>query len=225
MPVTAETPARELVEVLREHGATRAEIRLEQWDGRRVVVKDFGVGTWALRLIGLVLMAREWRAHRRLVGVPGIPACLRRERWRLTFECVEGAPIPLADPEALTPEYFARLYDLVREMHARGVAHGDLKSRNNVLVDINGLPAVVDFSAAFTLGRNPVEALIVPYLKEDDLRAIGKTKLRSAPHLLTAEEEQLLARKRPFVQAAARFLHGVRLLIKRVSVVANRGTQ
>ncbi|MBU0606846.1 MAG: hypothetical protein KKI08_03120, partial [Armatimonadetes bacterium] len=96
---------------------------------------------------------------------------------------------------------------------------------NNVLVDINGLPAVVDFSAAFTLGRNPVEALVVPYLKVEDLRAIGKAKLRSAPHLLTAEEEQLLAHRPPFVRAATGFLHQVRLLIKRVSAMVHRGAQ
>jgi RIO-like serine/threonine protein kinase len=98
------------------------------------------------------LLARERRALRELDGLPGVarviaepgPGVLERE-W------LPGRPLCQAD--RLPRDFFERLEDLVRAVHARGVCHNDLHKEGNVLVGEDGRPALVDFQLASVHAR------------------------------------------------------------------------
>jgi len=100
------------------------------------------------RLCARLLLARERRALTVLCGLPGIPALLEapRDGASLVRSFVPGLPLCLA--EVLPRDFFERLEDLVRTLHARGVCHNDLHKEANVLVDEGGRPALVDFQLA-----------------------------------------------------------------------------
>jgi tRNA A-37 threonylcarbamoyl transferase component Bud32 len=196
LAATETPPRRPPLRVLREAEAARPEVRVEDWDGTLVVVKDYTVkGTWVKRLVGRFLVGREAAAHRRLADVEGVPPALETgDPCVFAHLYVEGAPAP-GVPDRLTPAFFERLYALVAELHARGLAHGDLKRLENVLVQRDGAPALVDLSAAILSGSNPLAAALLGYIVDDDFRGIAKLKQRHAPHLLTAAERDLLNRR------------------------------
>src|SRR5690606_18343377 len=89
------------------------------------------------------------RAYRQLEGVVGIPACYGfLDRRFLLLEHVPGQTYrdaELHDRE----EFFRQLLAILRAIHARGVAHGDLKSKGNLLVTAGQQPCVIDFGTAF----------------------------------------------------------------------------
>ena len=186
----------QLIEVLRPAEAARPEVRLEDWDGRLVVVKDYRVRATPLKLwVGRYLVAREYAAHERLAGIDGIPEAIATgNEYVFAHEYVEGIPAPEA-PEHLTPQFFDALYELVRAIHRRAMAHGDLKRLQNILVRPDGSPAIIDLSAAIMSGSNPMAAALLAYIQDDDLRAIAKLKMRHAPHLLTDEERRRLEQR------------------------------
>src|SRR5690606_28825153 len=123
----------------------QASVHLYSAGGRAVVVKK----PHASPLLGWLwrrLLKREQRVYERLGGIPGVPrsyglvadACL-------VLEYVAGPSLrthenALADREA----FFARLLATLRAMHAAGVAHGDLKRKDNVIVADGEVPYLVD---------------------------------------------------------------------------------
>jgi len=123
-------------------------------DGRGLFVRRVarasmpGVGWLARRLL-----ARERRALAALADVPGVASLVEREARAELLErgYVEGVPLCLA--EHLPRDYFERLEELVRALHARGVCHNDLHKEGNVLVGSDGRPALVDFQLASVHAR------------------------------------------------------------------------
>lgn len=116
--------------------------------GRRVIKTVMG-GPLARRLRRYMLR-REHAAYQRLAGVEGVPRCYGLEDGeRLVLEFVDAQPVRewgdlLPDRDA----YFERLKALILALHARGVAHADLKRRDNVLATADGWPVLIDFGAA-----------------------------------------------------------------------------
>ncbi len=195
-----------VIAVLRDAAAARPEVRLEDWDGLRVVVKDYTVrATWVKLAVAGFLVKREAAAHRRLQDIDGIPPALPVTNPHiLAHVYVEGRSVPEVK-EPLTPEFFDRLYEMIAQIHARAMAHGDLKRLPNILVQPDGMPALVDLSAAIMSGSNPIVAAILGYIQDDDLRAVAKLKKRQAPELLTQEEIDRLAWK-PLAERMWRWL-------------------
>ncbi len=99
-----------------------------------------GLRSWMLR--------REYRAFQRLQGVPGIPRCYGMAGAQaLVLQYVPGSSYrhaQLQDRE----HWFVRLEQTVRQMHARGVSHGDLKRKANLLAADDGQPYVLDLGTA-----------------------------------------------------------------------------
>ena len=86
---------------------------------------------------------------------------------------VRGAPLHRA--EALPLNYFELLEALVHAMHAAGVCHNDLHKEQNVLVQDDGRPALVDFQLAsvHSAGGRKFDARC-----HDDLRHVQKHRRR-----------------------------------------------
>ncbi len=74
--------------------------------------------------------------------------------------------------------WFAELLEVIRGFHRRGVAHGDLKSKSNLLVTDRQRPCVIDFGTTVLHkpGVHPFNNLMFEYLKQLDLNAWVKHK-------------------------------------------------
>jgi len=191
------------VEVYRTAWRARPEVRRIRLMGRDAVVKDYGRGSNNFKhALGAFLATREAAALRRAEGLANIPDFYALARpWILVMEHLDARPVTALNEDergrVLTPGFFAALTSLIEQLHARGVAHGDLEKLDNILVTPAGEPAIVDFAAAIMAGRNPLAALVLPQVEANDFRAVYKLKSQYAPELLTDEErEKLHARSR-----------------------------
>lgn len=165
------------------------EIRLEERDGRRVVVRDLeGVCVW-LRPLARLGLRREARALTALAGLPGIPRLFLVERERLEREYLPGRPMQQAAPRSLA--YFRAARRLLQSMHRRGVTHNDLAKEANWLVLADGSPGLVDFQLARVA---PPRARLQRLLAREDLRHLLKHKRSYCPERLSPIERRVLAR-------------------------------
>ena len=92
-----------------------------------------------------------------------------------TFAREHLAGVPLHLAERLPRDFFARLAELVRAVHARGVCHNDLHKEQNVLVLDDGRPALLDFQLA---SRHARRGRTFARRCGDDLRHVEKHRLR-----------------------------------------------
>lgn len=185
------------VRYLHKGEAFEASVSVVEVGGRLAVVKDFNCRPrWFRGLAAAWFIRREVDVYGRLQGVRGIPrlyGCL--DRLAFVYEFIDGTPVTRVAEERLDIGFFGRLYDLVHAIHSRGVAHGDLKRRTNILLTEDGHPNLVDFMTAVCDGgrRNPFRRWLFRQMCQVDLNGIAKLKRRVAPHLLTAEDRRRLA--------------------------------
>ncbi len=188
-----------VVRELSDGSATRAEILLVEVNGVRAAVKDYRSRDRRYRAtIGRWLISREAAMYGYLNGVPGIPAFYHHiDRYALAVEYIEGKNCSQCAPGELGPEFFDALREIVAALHARGVAHCDLKKDTNIIVDDHGRPHVIDLAAALRrhggpLPMRPLMRWLWPRFAKDDIKAISKLKRKLAPELLTAEQRRAL---------------------------------
>jgi len=163
--------------------------------GRDWVVKE-ATGRGLVGRANRWSLVREARAYRRLDGLDGVAgfAGWIDARW-LVLEHVVGAPFRHADPDG---RYFEALLATLRGMHARGVAHADLKRKDNLLVDPAGLPVILDFGAAVVrrAGFHPVNHRLFEFLRQTDLNAWVKLKHGRYDARMPVADRALLRRGR-----------------------------
>jgi serine/threonine protein kinase len=96
------------------------------------------------------LLRREHSVYARLGGIAGIPRAYGLvDDEALALEYIAGPSLREQDSRLMDRErFFARLLDTVQAMHAAGVAHGDLKRKDNVLVAAGEQPYLIDFGIA-----------------------------------------------------------------------------
>jgi predicted Ser/Thr protein kinase len=212
MPVSSSPSLEELhrraQRVFRRGGGTRPEVLLVEIEGRPAVLKDYAhADPWFRRLIGPLSARREARALELLDGLTGVPRLLGRPAPdALLLEYVPGVTARELKRGALPAEFFERFYGLVAAIHARGVAHCDLRSTGNILIGPNGQPYAVDFVAHFKQGEwwNPLTRWMFRKFCHADRTSVARLKRSLAPELLTEQEQVALARDRntPLERAA-----------------------
>jgi len=177
----ARQPRRRLAE---GRNLTKAIVDLVEIEGRPVVLKDFASRPWPVRRIwGPWQLDREARAYSVLAGLRGTPAFLGRvDRQAIVLEYVAGRTLASLRPGDLSGPFFDRLDRLLEEIHARGVAHGDLH-RHDVLAGPDGAPCIVDFSTSVSAGRNagPLGRLLFDQMRLADRRSAAKMRRRMLP--------------------------------------------
>jgi len=208
------------VEYYRTAGGTRPDLRVVDTNEGRVVVKDFKKSDFLFRVIvGPILIRREAGALRKLDGVTGIPRFVGRiDRYALAIGHIPGISLDRNTESPLTKGFYTDLRGVIDDMHGRGVAHCDLRSRGNVMLGDDGKPYVVDFAACVFLGRgiNPFFKWLFGQFVLADRNAVLRIKKRLSPELLSEEESAELATPLPFERPARAFGETVRRITRKL---------
>ena len=130
--------------------SNQGTILLYQRDKASLIIKT-AMGRGPLLWFRRKTLRREYRTYQQLEGVAGIPICYGfLDRRYLLLQQVQGQTY--RDAEIVDrQQFFAELLAILRAIHARNVAHGDLKSKGNLLVTDQQQPCVIDFGTAFRL--------------------------------------------------------------------------
>jgi len=158
-------------------------------DAKRLVVKA-PLGRGLTALVSRWMLYNEYRVYRRLEGMEGVPACYGFPGRRyLVLELIEG--IPLREAEITDPEhFFGTLLVRIRSMHRRGIAHGDLKKKDNILVVGGRDPWLIDFGVAVVRRDRfaPFNRYRFRLFQRFDYNAWVKLKSRSLARLSASEQ-------------------------------------
>ncbi len=146
-------------------------------NGEDLIVKT-AMGRGPIRALRQRTLLREYEAYQRMEGLAGIPRCHGLVAGRyLVLEFIRGTPYREAtwtDRE----RWFADFLEVLHSIHARGVSHGDLKSKANIMVTDDEKPCVIDFGTAFVSrsGFHPVNNRLFEHGRRMDLNAWVKHK-------------------------------------------------
>jgi predicted Ser/Thr protein kinase len=211
-PLASELEAAIAANAGRELGSGyQASVRVYSTTGGDVVVKTPHRGP----LSGLwrSLLEREQAVYERLRGIPGIPRSFGLIGGGLALEYVAGPSLREHEARIVDrDELFAKLLATLKAMHAAGVAHGDLKRKDNIIVGAGEQPFLIDFgiavrrSATSTLWNRCVfEPLVqMDYNAWIKLKYGRRVDTQAEPGVLSAEDAAMY---RPLlVERAARLV-------------------
>ncbi|MFT5372020.1 MAG: putative Ser/Thr protein kinase [Lysobacterales bacterium] len=173
--------------------SNQGTILLFKEGGMEFVVKT-AMGGGATRKARQATLERECAAYSKLNGVSGIPKCYGMVAGRyLVLEHVHGTPYRGTEFEN-RDQWFTQLLSILREIHSRGVSHGDLKSKSNLIVTERGRPCVIDFGTTFLWkeGFHPINNRMFDYLVQLDINAWVKHKYHGHYEEASEEDKKLL---------------------------------
>jgi predicted Ser/Thr protein kinase len=173
--------------------SNQGTVLLFEGDGLKLVIKS-AMGRGAIRKARQATLEREYSAYRRMSGVTGVPACYGLlEHKYLLMEFIDGLPYREASWQDRAG-WFAALLKIIQAFHARGVSHGDLKSKTNLIAGADGNPYVIDFGTTFVHrdGLHPVNNYLFEYGKRLDINAWVKHKYHGRYKDASEEDKQLL---------------------------------
>ncbi len=209
-----------VIHTYRKGGGSRADVLLIDIDGHKAVLKDHNASDVGFgKLLGPLLVSREARALRRLDRISGTPRLYATPDSRsLLMEHMPGKPLGQFGDNPAWEKFFVKFECLLREVHANGVAHCDLRSPDNALICAPNQPAIVDFVACVFRGRrwNIISRWLFDQFSRADRNALIKLKKGVAPDLLTAEEERLLTERTALERIARVLGAGFRNLSRRL---------
>jgi len=168
-------------------------VLLFEGDGLKLVIKS-AMGRGPIRRARQATLEREYAAYQRLEGVAGVPACfgLLAERY-LLMEYIDGTAYRHATWQD-RDRWFSELLLVIQAFHARGVSHGDLKSKTNMIVGRDQKPYVIDFGTTFLHkeGFHPINNHLFEYGKRLDINAWVKHKYHGRYKNASEQDRQLL---------------------------------
>ncbi len=214
------------VEYYRTAGGTRPDLRVVDTMDGKIVVKDFKKSDFLFRVIvGPILIHREYGALRKLTGVDGIPQLVTKiDRYALAIQHVSGISLDQHVCKSITNEFYKELRRVIDDMHSRGIAHCDLRSRGNVMLGDDGRPYVIDFAACVFLGKglNPFIKWLFNQFVLADCNAVLRIKKRMSADLLSDADKAELAIPLPFERPARAFGETVRKITRKLLTCRNK---
>ncbi|MGH8035466.1 MAG: hypothetical protein ACREO9_09585, partial [Lysobacterales bacterium] len=112
--------------------SNQGTILLYRSNGRELIIKT-AMGRGLLFKLRQKTLRREHQAYLQLKGLPGVPECYGLIDGRhLVLEYIRGKAYRDTSWNE-RDAWFVRLLEIVQSIHARGVSHGDLKSKGNLL--------------------------------------------------------------------------------------------
>lgn len=184
-----------------------------EWEGCRLAVKDFADNRHWLTRLGLArwTIHREARVYRWLHarmrdprGIPQFHGVI--EGPAITLEWLPERRLPKAKDHDLSPAFFDDLDRLLADMHAAGVAHGDLR-RKNISIGEDGRPRLIDFTTAMICppgARWPRTPVFRHLVQVDRLTAL-RIRLSFFPDTALTTEQRELLENEPSLHRLGRF--------------------
>jgi len=163
-------------------------------DGEHELIVKSAMGRGILLKARRKTLRREYHAYQKLNGVAGVPECYGMLDGRyLLLEYIRGTSYRDAEWNN-RDQWFAELLTVLRAIHARGVSHGDLKSKGNLMVSEDQHPVIVDFGTAFVHkdGFHPLNNWLFKTAKRTDLNAWVKHKYHGYYSRASEEDRALL---------------------------------
>jgi hypothetical protein len=174
-------------------------------------------GVWPWRYLGEAAIRREYAIYSLIADVPGVPRCIGLiGHKQLVLEYLEGGTFRKREHDVENwNRFFDLLLETIRSIHARGVAHGDLKRKDNLIVGPGEQPFIVDFGVASVerSGWTPWSNAAYRWMRQYDYNAWVKLKTRRQREPLTAEDAALY---RP--TALERFARVIRVVWQKLTL-------
>ena len=170
---------------LERGGRLSPDVWLVESEVGRVVVKDFAArGRFVRATLGPWFVRHECRIHRRLEAHPAVPRLLGRvDALAFAVEHRGGVRFSRRRPWTFSREFGHRLDACVRELHALGVVHLDLRHRSNLRAGLDGAPVLIDFGSALSFRPGGLaQRLVLPLLGLADRSAVRKWRRRLADY-------------------------------------------
>ena len=198
------------IRVIHQGKGLQSSVYLVEVDGQRAAVKDFAdTPPKFRRFVAPFLVGREIKALKYLDGTPGVPRFYGRvDKRAFAMEFIEGKPIADFEPGELSLQVLDNVQKSIDAIHERGVSHGDLKRRSNLLVTPDEQVYLIDFAAA-VVGHRKINFLLnwlQKRMAEIDDKSISKIKKFSAPDQMTSADWDNLNKKTPLEKWARRLL-------------------
>jgi serine/threonine protein kinase len=136
--------------------ATGANILAAGYQGQTLVYEDernhlvikIPQGKGLARWFHKKMLRHEYAVYQQLGDFDGAPACHGLiDNQYLVLEYVDGQTIRNKRPLD-EDEFHDKLFEYIQRMHAKSVAHMDLKRKDNLLVRGDESPCILDFGAA-----------------------------------------------------------------------------
>lgn len=182
---------------------------------RRLIIKA-PMGWGPGKLIRSVMLRNEYRAYSRLSKVRGVPRCYGLlDGCYLVLEYIDGVPIR-RDQITDRGMFFETLLHLIKDLHTAGVAHGDLKKKDNILVIEGRTPCVIDFGVAIIRkpGFAPLNHFLYDIAEKFDFNAWAKLKYNGKLENISDKDRKHY--NRTGIEKATRWIKRIYLKFKRV---------
>ena len=142
------------------------------------------------------MLRHEHEVYLLLQDVAAVPKCYGLiDNTYLAIEYIDAKTIRQNRPVNDSP-FFQRLLSTIKQLHARNVAHMDLKKKENLLVDNQEQPVVIDFGAAviYKPGFHPFNRYLYRLAKRFDFNAWIKHKYMGRLHEISDNDWQYFDR-------------------------------
>jgi serine/threonine protein kinase len=151
----------------------------------------------------------------RMTEIEGIPRCYGLLDGRyLVLEYIDGIPIRNAQ---ITHQqiFFESLLNLIKALHDVGVAHTDLKKKDNLLVVEGKKPYVIDFGVAVVRkpGFAPLNHYLYHIASTFDFNAWVKLKYDGKYENIIPEDKRYF--NRTVIEKASRWIKDNYLILKK----------
>ncbi|MBT3993305.1 MAG: protein kinase family protein [Gammaproteobacteria bacterium] len=150
-------------------------------DGLNLIVKKANKSSFFTGRLNQNSLHHEYKIYKQLRGLKGIPKCYGlTEKGDLILELINGQTYREFQYELEgNDEFFNQLLALIQAMHSLGVSHGDLKRKDNIFVDEDKRPYLIDFGTAIS-NKNISwgNKILFAFIKKTDLNAWIKHKYR-----------------------------------------------
>ena len=114
-------------------------------------------GRGLIRWFHVRMLYHEYAVFKKLENFSAVPKCYGLiDNQYLVLQYIPGLPIRQSRPQD-EAQYFEQMFLAIGQMHERGVAHMDLKKKDNLLVVDGVHPCMIDFGTAviFQPGFHP----------------------------------------------------------------------